>query len=62
MTIISWFEERREKEVKRMEVNVIHFTIDTTKYPSWEAKNNMLQHGMDKVEEIKKRAQRQLYS
>ena len=42
--------------MKRIEekVDVIHFTINTTRHSSWEVKNNMIQTAMDKIEEIKK--------
>lgn len=32
---------------------LIHLTIDTKKYSSWEAKDNMIKHAMDKIEEMK---------
>lgn len=36
-------------------LNSIHFTIDTTKYPAWKDKDEMIRHAMGTIEEIKKK-------
>ena len=35
-------------------LNSIHFMIDTTKYPAWKDKDEMIHHAMQTLQEIKK--------